>query len=911
MPEPLLATKVSLPLLRHILVPRKKVLRQLSEGIRDGHLLTLVSAPAGYGKTTTIRMWVEEAGYPIAWITLEKSDNDLKQFLTYLLTALQRVEDHLGQAALEEIGDAQELDLQRVLGSLINDLCELDQPIILVLEEYHLIENEKIDQVIELMLNQAIANLHLVIATREDPNLPLTRLRVRNQLTEIRAADLSFSLEEADEFFSNVMGVNLPKREMEILANRTEGWAAGLQLAALSLKENRDPSKFVEAFRGTHRHVLDYLIEEVLNSQSEEVREFLRRTSILDQLSPSLCEAVTGQEASGKYLHHLEHNNLFLISLDEERSWYRYHALFAELLKNQLLQAEPEHVDDLHNRAADWYQKKGFIQKAVEHAFQILSGGKVFELIEKHAIPMLYQGEVSIVVGWFDRLPESLMQSSSMMCIAKAWSLALLHGRRRMKDIEQALQAADDALSLAHADEGLRNLVAGHIASVQAYLMQASIMAGEKPEKLIETSQKAQQLLPKDEKAIRSVNFLNIGYGHLALADLPAAEKAYKQAFEDGVAGGNFYAAVYGQIDLVVIAIMKGQLKDALQLCDTNIDRFNRLLAGQRFPPIGDLYSLRGSILLEENRLAEAEQALTQGLSLIRLIGEFEARMRGYSALARLRSIQGDQAEMLDSIKILEESRLEGVIYAQALRHRLSVRDPLANKTSFAEAHQWATQTAFRFNALPDITSIDLVNRIHFQAYLSAAHILTRLAAQNPKAYSLLDVHDYFARQERFAQAYELFSWLIEIWILRALMYHVEGRTEDARRMIQSALSASAPRGYFRIFLDEADLMRPLLESVQPRLKDNDLSAFAKRLLEAMPGEPAKSKTHLAHEEILSDREVEVLRLLAAGESYKEIGQKLFLSLNTVQFHVKGIYRKLSVNKRAQAIEKARGMKLI
>lgn len=911
MPDPLLMTKVSLPKLRHMLVPRKKVLRQLSEGVQEGHLLTLVSAPAGYGKTTTIRMWVEEAGCPVAWVTLEKSDNDLKQFFTYVLTALGQAEENLGQAALEVVENSQEIDLQRVLGLLLHDLCDMEQLMILVLEEYHLIENQAVDQMIESMLNQAIAKLHLVIATREDPNLPLTRLRVRNQLTEIRAADLSFSLEEAGEFFSHVMGVDLPERELGILKNRTEGWAAGLQLAALSLKESKNPAKFVEAFRGTHRHVLDYLIEEVLNSQPEEVQEFLRQTSILDQLSPSLCEAVTGQAASWKYLRDLEHNNLFLISLDEERTWYRYHALFAELLRNQLLQAEPQRVDELHERAADWYQKNGFIQKAVEHAFQISSGGKVSQLIEQHAIPMLYQGEAAIVMGWFDRLPEALMQDSPMKCISKAWALALMQHRTRMEEIEQAIQAADLALNLVHAEEALRNLVAGHSASIQAYLMQSPFLASQEPEKLIETSQRAQRLLPQDEKGIRSVNSLNIGYGYLTLANLPAAEKAYKQAFEDGVAGGNFYAAVYGPIDLIVIAIMKGQLKDALQLCVTNLDRFNRLVAGQRFPPIGDLYSLKGSLLLEENRLAEAEQALTQGLSLIHLTGEYEARIRGHSALARLYFILGDRAGMLDSIKILEEDWQEGAIYAQALRHRLSVRDPAANKTILEQAQHWVTQAAVRFKTLPDITGLDLVSRIRFQTSLSAAHVLTRLAARDPQSYSLQDVHKYLARQEEFAEAHELVGWLIEIWIVRALMYQVEGRTADAHHMLQKALSASAPRGYFRIFLDEGDLVLPLLESVASRLKDNDLSAFVKRLLEGMPGGSVRVKTSVSQEERLSDRELEVLRLLAAGQSYKETGQQLFLSLNTVQFHVKSIYRKLLVNKRVQAIEKAREMQLI
>jgi LuxR family maltose regulon positive regulatory protein len=910
MPDTLLLTKVSLPILRNIVVPREKVISQLREGVQDGHLLTLVSAPPGYGKTTTIRMWVEKAGYSVAWVSLEKSDNDLKQFIKYVLTALQQAEDDLGQAALEVVENVQEIDLQQVLGLLVNDLYGLDQLVILVLEDYHLIENEKIDQFIELLLNQAVAKLHLVITTREDPNLPLTRLRVRNQLTEIRAMDLSFSLNEADAFFSNVMGVHLPKREMEILESRTEGWAAGLQLAALSLKQNADKAKFVEAFGGTHRHVLDYLIEEVLKSQTEDIKEFLRRTSILDQLSPSLCEAVSGQKASGTYLQYLESNNLFLIALDEERTWYRYHALFAELLRNQLLQAEPERVDELHERAADWYIENGFTQKAVEHAFQVSNLNKAFALIERQAMPMLYQGEVHTVMDWFDRLPESLMQNSPMMFVNKAWALALMYHLPHIEEIEQAAQSAERALEISNADQALRNLVAGHIASVRAYLMQSLVQAGEEPGTLIATSQRAQELLPEDERGIRSVNALNIGYGYMRLGDLPSAEKAYQQVVEDGVAGGNWYAAIYGQMALIAMKINKGELKEALQMCDANIERFNHLVAGQRFPPIGDLYSLHGGILLEQNRLAEAEQALTQGLSLVHLTRENQARLRCYSTLSRLRFAQGDREGMLENANALEENWSQVAFYAQALRHRLSTREPFATESNLDAAHSWLKQIG-RFEDLPDFASVDPVSEIYFHARLSVAHILTRLAGRNPQEVSLLEVHNQLARHEKLAEAHGLLGWLIEIWIVRALMYQAGGKVEDARRMIQLALSAAAPRGYLRIFLDEADLMCPLLETVLPQLKDSDSSSFAKRLLEAMPGKSVPGKTNLTTEELLSDRELEVLRLLAAGESYKEVGQKLFLSLNTVQFHVKSIYRKLLVNKRGHAILKAREMNLI
>jgi LuxR family maltose regulon positive regulatory protein len=857
-------------------------------------------------------MWVKETGHPVAWVTLEKSDNDLRQFLTYVLTGLQRARDGLGQAALEVVQNAEGLNLQRSLGLLINDLCELDEPIILVLEDYHLIENEQVDQVIELMLNQAIPNLHLVITTREDPNLPLTRLRVRNQLTEVRAADLSFSVEEACEFFSNVMGVNLSTKDMETLRDRTEGWVAGLQLAALSLRDSGDPTKFVAAFRGTHRHVLDYLMDEVLNSQPAEVRDFLYRTSILDQLSPSLCEAVTGQQASRRHLQYLETNNLFLVSLDEERTWYRYHDLFAELLRNQLMEAQPERVEDLHERAASWYEENGFIKKAVEHSFQVSNGSKACKLIEQYAVPMLYRGEVAMVVGWFGRLPESVMQNSPMMCIGKAWSLALtMHETRGEKAVEQTLQAAERALHTANADEALRRRIAGHAASIQAYVMRFAASEGKDREKLIETAQIAQQLLTEDEQGIRSINALSVAHGYQALANLPAAEAALRQAYEYGVAGGNLYAAVSGPITVILLDLLRGELKDALQVCETNIDRFNQLSAGQNFPPIGALCVMKGCLLLEEDRLAEAEEALTQGLSLLQWTGGFACQARGQAALARLRSIQGDWGGSLESIKSLGETLPESALYAEALRHRFSVSNSAADDFSLEQAHLWLAQVVFSFDNLPDISGVDELSEFKFEAYLSVAHVLTRLAIRDPRAHSLLDVRNYLTRQERFAESHGLFGWLIEIWIVRALMYHVEGRAKDARHMIRMALSAAVPRGYFRIFLDESDLLRPLLESVEAGPPDNSLCAFVRRLLESMPGESHKGRATHLDAGILSDRELEVLGLLAAGQTYEEIGRQLFLSLNTIQFHVKSIYRKLSVNKRVQAIERARELNLI
>jgi LuxR family maltose regulon positive regulatory protein len=314
---------------------------------------------------------------------------------------------------------------------------------------------------------------------------------------------------------------------------------------------------------------------------------------------------------------------------------------------------------------------------------------------------------------------------------------------------------------------------------------------------------------------------------------------------------------------------------------------------------------------MEKNQLADADRALTQGLSLIRWTGEYRAHIKGYAALARLRSVQGDEAGMRESLNLLEEIRPECAPYARALRHRLSLNAPFADHARLEAARAWAAREAVNFNNLPDITGVDPISETRFRASINATHVRARLAAQDSASYPLADAHAYLARQEKFAEARDLIGWRIEIWILRALMNQAEGKPDDARRAIESALEASAPRGFFRLFLDEGGILRPLLESTGRILKSADLAAYVKRLLEVMPRETARGKPGPADEDPLSDRELEVLRLLAGGQSYKEIGQRLCLSLNTVQFHIKGIYGKLSVNKRAQAIEKARGMKLI
>jgi LuxR family maltose regulon positive regulatory protein len=921
MPTELLTSKLFIPPLRPGLVPRPRLVQVLNAGLASNRRLTLVSAPAGFGKTTLVLAWLQQLDRPAAWLSLEAADNDLPRFLAYLAAAFEQVDEGIGAPLLSALQSPRLPAVEQLLTGLLNELALRADPLLLVLDDVHLLTEAAVLQVLRFLLAHQPAQLHLVLATREDPDLPLSRLRARDQLTELRARELQFTQREAGLLLRGGMGLALSEQDVAALEGRTEGWAVGLQLAGLSLQKQADRHSFIADFSGSHRHILDYLSEEVLQQQPQDLRTFLLQTSLLDRLCGSLCDALTGRQDSERVLAQLEAANLFVLPLDDERRWYRYHQLFADLLRSQLARSQPEGIAALHRRASGWYAEQGEIQAAVEHALQDPDRTQAAQLIEQHAIPMLYQGQVARVVSWFDRLPEAVLLSAPRLCIGKAWALALMLRGTRRGEAELALQDAEQALEQANAGEALRNLVAGHAATIQAFLLRTPGLKGEKPEKLIALSNKAQQLLPEQERAIRSVNGLNIGYAYLALADLPAAELAYQQTLEDGLAGGNLYAAIYGPINLVIIALLTGRLKEALNICETNIERFNKILAGHNFPPIGALNISKGSILVEYNCLAAAEPVLMEGLDLIRWTGEYEATITGYTALARLRAIQGNRPAMLEAVKALEENWPDGAFYAQALRHRLSMcywpDDPDAQQ----DARTWLDQSGIAFEKLAVIHSVDPMSTAYFESYLGAAYVLARLAegkvgvstpgVYTPGVYPLENVHAYLKSQQDFAVSHGFVSWVVEIAIARVLLFQVSGKKEEALETLEEVLKAAAPTGLLRIFLDECEPLQAMLEELKPRLTDEGLSVYANRLLESMSCEPAKPETGEGHSELLSERELEVLRYLARGLTYEEIGRQLFLSLNTIQFHVKNIYGKLLVKKRVQAIEKAREMKLI
>ncbi len=781
MTKELLTSKLYIPPLRPVFVPRPRLVTMLNEGLDAGRKLTLISAPAGFGKTTLVIDWLRQKVPPAAWLSLDETDNDPPRFLAYLAAAFHLVDERIGVPLLSGLQSPQVPPVEQIMTGLLNEIANRTDAIILVLDDVHLITDMAILQGVAFLLQNQPPQLHVVLITREDPDLPLARLRARDQLIEIRARDLRFNRAEAGNFLRGVMGLTLSDQDVAALEGRTEGWAVGLQLAGLSMQNQSNPKSFIADFSGSHRHILDYLTDEVLEQQPEDIRTFLMQTSILARLSGPLCDALTERTGSNSVLAQLETNNLFIIPLDDERRWYRYHQLFSDLLRNQLTRTQPDMVPELHRRAACWYENHGKIQDAIDHALKALDLSRAAHLIEQYTFPRLYQGQIAMVVNWYDRLPQEILKSAPMLCIGKAWALALMQRSAHRVDIDLAVEAANQSLDRVHAGQKLRDLVAGHTASLRAFLLR-SPWTGETRERLIAISQEAQRLLPTEEKAIRSINELNIGYAYLGMANLEAAKLAFQRAQEDGLSSGNFYAAIYGPINLILSALLVGRRREALQVCDASIDRFNRMLAGQYFPPIGALYVLKGSILLEHNQLTEAEQLVTEGLDLIRWTGESVAHRMGYTALARLRAIQGDQPGMLEALNALEETLPTEAFYAQALRHRLLLCHWPGATQMQSDAQAWLAGSGIQFGRLETISSLNPSSTAKFESYLNAAYILVCLAKARSGAYSLAEVQAYLEQQAQFGESRGLIAWVVAVAIVQAELYQGIGKKEEALR---------------------------------------------------------------------------------------------------------------------------------
>jgi LuxR family maltose regulon positive regulatory protein len=884
MDSPLLTTKLYFPRPRPNLVPRPHLIGRLEEGLELEHRLTLVSAPAGFGKTTLIGEWLYGGDRPVAWVTVEEGDNDPFQFLSYLIAAFQQVDERIGQTAQRLLQSPQLPPPQSLLTSLINDITEDDIPLTLVLDDYHVITAVPVHQALQFLLENQPPSMHMVIGTREDPPLPLVQLRARGQMTEIRGRDLRFTAEEAAAFLSQTMGLSLPAEAVAALEARTEGWIAGLQLAALALQEERENTEaFVAAFAGDDRYIMDYLAAEVLHRQPEPIRDFLYRTAILDRMTAPLCEAMTGREDSQAILEQLEGANLFLASLDNRREWYRYHRLFAEVLRRRLTR---EAQEALHQRAVRWYEANGFVSQAVHHAlaYAALSGdtGEAERLILLAAEETLHAGGLVTLGGWLDALPEERVQADGGLATYKGWVLVFTG------DLSQAENYADAA------EDCLQEADAAGIARSKVRLLRGLIALGQSDyETANELAAHALRGLEEARPHWQVVALWAVAEAQERAGRITEAIETLQTAHRVGESLGSEVFTAVVEMSLTSALNESGRRHEAIAVCEQAIERHTDEM-GQSLPTLGLLFSRLGVLHYEANELDTARRCHERSLALSEhlAMGGYAAFSLGFSAptLHALGETRTALATLRQARKSAPQGGLADSGWFDALEANIRLQQgDLPPVIQWAEAERLSPDDAPQF--------------LHIEQHVAYSRLLL---AQG----RLEEAGRWLARLERFAKEGGLYRRLLSVHIHQALLAERLGDRPLAYDYLSRALRIAAPEGYYRAFLDEDTGVLALLAHVREAAP-----AFVDRLLnEARGGRPRFDAVERLNERLiepLSERELEVLALIADGLSNREIADRLFIAVGTVKRHINHIYGKLGVGTRIQATVKARELQLL
>lgn len=904
-PDPLVMTKLMMPPPRTMLVPRPRLIDRLEAGLQGK--LTLIIAPAGYGKTTLVSAWhAAEAGHawPLAWLSLDPNDNDPVRFWTYVISALQTALPGLGSDALALLQSARPSSFAAVLTALINALALIPNPVVLVLDDYHAITAPAIHESLAFLLEHQPARLRLVITTRVEPPLPLMRLRARSEVSDLRAADLSFTNDEVEAFLNRLLDLNLSEQDVAALATRTEGWIAGLVLAAHALHGHADAAAFISAISGSQRFILDYLVEDVLQQQPIHIRRFLLDTSVLDGLTASLCDALLLGDAvpadaaySQLVLDELERKNLFLVPLDDQRRWYRYHHLFGEMLRSRAQQLQPERIAVLHRRASAWYVQRGLLHDAVKHALAAGDMEQAANLIEQGAERTLLRGEVTTLLGWLGALPPAMVQARPWLRLAHAWAL----GFTGQVDAAAAqLLGADAQASAAESTPH------GSAAAFQALVAgQRGDVAG-----LIARAQDAVAFDAAHGGVPQSLSLLALGNAHFFTGDLAATRETLAQVIAAHQASGDLLSSMLAIYILADVELHQGHVRQAAELLQQGI-QMGSGPDGQPLPIAGLAYSGLGNILREQNQLDMALHSLRRGSALAAQWGIQVTLVDGVIALARLHQANGDVEIGLQALAELEASMWAAwaTPWQRAQLAACRARLWLA-QGQLGPARQWAQNYAQYVEAAgPNLRPLIK----YCFAHMTLARV--RLAEAQPEEAAqvltpLLDV----------AEAGGWAGDLIELLILQALALHMQAATAHALATLRRALTLAEPAGYVRIFVDEGPPMARLLAQCAASLLQGDpILTYTERLLRVFPealsqppiapGSSQKAASPLA--EPLSERELEVLRLLAAGLESPEIARNLIISVSTVRTHIKNIYGKLDVHSRVQAVERARALGLL
>lgn len=854
----ILTTKLHIPAHRQQIVPRPRLIKQLNRGLR--RKLTLISAPAGSGKTTLVIDWLSDTGHPVTWISLDESDNDPGQFLLYLISALQNIEPALGEHLFQALQSAQVPAIEPILRDLLNEIAMIEQDFILVLDDYHVVDSEQVDNAIVFLIEYMPPQMQLVITTREDPQFPVSRLRVRQQITELRASDLRFTHDEIAKFLNQIMGLKLSVDNIIALEARTEGWIAGLQLAAISMQDHDDVDSFIESFTGSHHFVLDYLVEEVLYRQSEQIQDFLLITSILERMNGALCDAILPGSSGQEILEYLERSNLFVIALDNDRYWYRYHHLFAQLLRQKLLQqTTSDKLSEIHLRASQWFESNGLEMEAFQHAIANDDIDRAEYLIEGQGMPLVFRGMVRPILSWLNTLPPDELETRPVLTIWSAFASTVVG---ETVDVEAKLQSAEKILQNEVEDARIRDLL-GHIAAMRAMLAFAIKDAGA----IMEQSQQALDLLKPDNLALRTSALWTLGCAYHLQGNRTEASKAYKKALSASTKTNNTMLKIASGTSLAQIQEGDNQLHQAAETYQTVLD----IIGNPPLPFACESYLGLARIHYQWNQLETTENYIGIAKDLAGQLDNVDTPVSCDVALARLKLAQKDSPGAIIALNTAEQ-----VAISKNFIHRL----PQIIET--------------RIHVLLQSGSIDKAINLLEEHDLPPGEARVLIARAKPSA--ALDILENIADEQA--------NRILEVKLLQAIAYHKLNRIDEALQALSDAMMIAQPAGFIRIFVDEGE---PMLHLLTTAADHAPIAAYARELLSAFEvKDPNKSLI-----EPLSDRELEVLDLIAQGLSNKQIGEKLFLALNTVKGHNRRIFAKLDVQRRTEAILRARELGLI
>lgn len=929
-PESLLSTKLHMPQPQFTLIRRSGLSDRLEEATHRA--LTLISAPAGFGKTILLCEWrlsliqakPELEGLTrIAWFALDEEDNDLNRFWLYLVSALQKAGIELEGTVLPLLHLPQPIPIKTILTTLINVL-ELDQgETILILDDYHLIKAQAVHDSLAYMILHLPKQMHLVISTRTDPPLPLSRLRVQNQLVEIRAADLLFSLSETESFLRETMGISLSPPEIAILNARTEGWAAGLQLAALSMRNHPDLHSYLDRLSGSQRFILDYLVDEVLERLDPEIQSFLEETAVLDRLCASLCDWILNDReaipansnrssASQAVLERLERNNLFLIPLDSERRWYRYHPLFAECLIERLERSEPGRLPELHTRASQWYEKQGLLEEAIRYRIAAQDFESAATLVEKCIPQILDQGRVEQIFRWKEQLPLEIISSRPRLCLLLAFGFAQ---SGKLEQAESLLQMVESTINVSTESDSqpLGWLLAGIRSTI-------ALNKGD-AEKAIEFAQVALAGIPEDEITWHSMFALNKGYADFLLGNIEQAGKELERAFELGIQSGNLQVILSAPTYLMSVLIMQVHFSRVEEVCQ----RALRIIAdklGSSFVPIPSLsaiYLVLAKVREDWNDLNGSEQLALKAIDLANQSGSLNAILTANIRLASLRASQGRPKEgvriLEDNLALFREER-DLMRYTQA-EAGLALFWVMAGDLNSAE--QWAS-------SLP----IEAFSQPGYLGELRGLVLMWLRRAQGRHTEALQINDQLMAAAKAAGRVGRVFEFLV----FRSILFKHLGDLRPAFELLLQALLIAEPENIKRTFLNEGVVMEKLLEMAgrRPEISSHPrvvkyihtlLYEFEKEQWKEQPQEDrsqmrgyllGSDSTQSPNDRLvepLTPRELDILRLMSTGASNQEIARELFISLGTVKAHTSHIQGKLGTRNRTETVIRARELGLV